>query len=87
MMALAVLYVQTALVIHASSHEFHKHDASCAVYQHADHQHGSWLPAPSVHHFFESLAVYVPAQIRPVDGLRVVVAYQQRAPPVLNRII
>jgi hypothetical protein len=86
-LVLAVLYVQSALVIHASSHEFHKHDASCAVYQHADHQQGGWLPASPAHIFSESLAINVAAPIRPTDGLRVVAAYQQRAPPVLNRIV
>lgn len=86
MLALSVLYVQTALVIHDSGHEFHKHDVSCAVYQHANHQQGGWLPATPVHHFFESFTVYVPAPVRPADGLHVVFAYHQRAPPVLNRI-
>jgi hypothetical protein len=87
MLVLAVLYTQSALVIHASSHEFHKHDASCAVYQHADHQQGGWLPASPALLFSESLAIQEPAPIRSADGLRVVAPYQQRAPPVLNWIV
>ncbi|MGF1645061.1 MAG: hypothetical protein ACFCUJ_15595 [Thiotrichales bacterium] len=80
---LLFVFAQTAALLHAEVHEFHEHDASCAVYAVVEHQTPQVvppiaLPSPGYRHL--TVTVPMPAWVS-FSRARI---YWARAPPRLS---